>query len=105
MSRARSAPSRSRRTMDFERLEVLQLAQVGAPLMVCDGAGQLVGLTPDAEKLLGRLGIATGPLPSPLPESLWLRVRHAEVDESVEWRPTSAGGCACIAFTRHAFGQ
>ncbi|HTV25265.1 MAG TPA: ATP-binding protein [Polyangiaceae bacterium] len=90
--------------MHSERLEVLQLAQVGAPLMVCDGAGRLVGLTPDAEKLLERLGIATEPLPSPLPASLWLRVRHAEVAESVEWRPTSASRCECIAFTRHAFG-
>lgn len=91
--------------MGSDRLEVLQLAQVGAALMVCDGAGRLVGLTPDAEKLLGRLGIPTEPLPSPLPESLWLRVGHAEAAESVEWRPTGASGSACIAFTRHAFGQ
>jgi signal transduction histidine kinase len=91
--------------MDSDRLEVLQLAQVGAPLLVCDGAGWLVGLTPYAEKLLERLGIATEPLPSPLPESLWLRVRHAEAAESVEWRPTNASGCECIAFTRHALGQ
>jgi signal transduction histidine kinase len=89
--------------MDFERLEALQLAQVGAPLIVCDGAGRVVGLTPDAEKLLGWLGIPTEPLPSPLPESLWLRVRHAEVAESVEWRP--ACGRECIAFTRHALGR
>jgi signal transduction histidine kinase len=91
--------------MDSDRLEVLQLAQVGAPLLVCDGVGRLVGLTPTAEKLLERLGIPTEPLPSPLPESLWLRVRHAEAAESVEWRPTSVSGCECIAFTRHAFGQ
>jgi two-component system, LuxR family, sensor kinase FixL len=97
--------SQPRSMMDLERLEVLQLAQVGAPLIVCDGAGRLVGLTPDAEKLLRGLGIPTEPLPSPLPESLWLRVRHAEIAESVEWRPTSASGRECIAFTRHAFGR
>jgi signal transduction histidine kinase len=91
--------------MTSPRLDELLLTQVGAPLMVCDRAGQLVGLTPDAKRLLEPLGIATDPLPSPLPESLWLRVTCAEVGESVEWRPTNATGHDCIGCVRYGLGE
>jgi two-component system sensor kinase FixL len=91
--------------MTFPRLDELQLAQVGAPLMVCDRTGQLVGLTPDAKRLLEPLGITTEPLPSPLPESFWLRITCAEVGESVEWRPANSSGNDCIGCTRYALGE
>jgi signal transduction histidine kinase len=91
--------------MTNPRLDELFLTQVGAPLMVCDRTGQLVGLTPDAKRLLEPLGITTEPLPSPLPESLWLRVTCAEVGESVEWRPASSTGHDCIGCVRYALGE
>jgi signal transduction histidine kinase len=91
--------------MTVRELDELQLRDVGAPLIICDRAGQLLGLTPDAKRLLEQLGINTEPLPSPLPESLWLRVTCAEAGESVEWRPASPGAHDCIGCTRYALGS
>jgi signal transduction histidine kinase len=91
--------------MTDQQVDELKLRDVGAPLIICDRAGRLLGLTPDAKRLLGQLGITTEPLPSPLPDSLWMRVACAEVGESVEWRPAFPGAHDCIGCTRYGLGH
>jgi signal transduction histidine kinase len=79
--------------------EALRLAEVAAPLALCDAHGRLLTVTASARELLIRVGVVGERLPA----SLWALLRAAGAGEAALWRPE--GGALCLGATRYAVGE
>lgn len=82
----------------------LNLAAIGAAVVVCELDGTVVGMTPEAGQLLTRLGIDARSTPFALPESLWKKLATIPTGEAADWAPAPELR-ACLGCTRYPLGD
>jgi signal transduction histidine kinase len=68
-------------------LTTIALERVGAPLLVCDERGSVLGSSPAGDELLTRMGAARENTRPALPPELWSAITAQEVGETALWRP------------------
>ena len=78
--------------------QALRLAEVAAPLALCDSHGRLLTLTTSARALLVRVDVAGDVLPA----TLWQTLCAAATGEAALWRPED--GALCLGCTRYDVG-
>ncbi len=78
--------------------QALRLAEVAAPLALCDSEGRLLTLTASARALLARVEVGEDMLPA----TLWQTLCAAATGEAALWRPE--GAALCLGCTRYDVG-
>ena len=79
------------------------LEHLGASVAVCSKEGSLLGVTPGAEAIFAKAGVALTELPAALPSSLWQAISTKPMGEASIWRPESQAD-ACISCTVYTLG-
>ncbi len=86
------------------QVELIPLARVGAPVLVCSPAGEVLGHSPEARSLMSRLGHELV-LGRELPVPLWSALMAAPVGEATEWRPGQVARDDVLGCTRYQLGS
>lgn len=97
-------PSASSSPDSLEAGETISLEVVGAPMIVTNNDGEVLGASRQARGLLAKFGIPLKRLERRLPARLWADLSIAGLGEAIEWQPDGSAPGAWLGCTRYSLG-